>query len=206
MPYFTAAELQDLPQMSDAVKYTPARITAATNWIESVIERKVGTSFISRTFTETYDGDAANAAGGRLTLKQPFATAVTAVTSNGVVFTAGQLAELTLRSGVLVRRPTGSYYPMPWAPGVTNLTVTYSAGYSTTPPADIKEAALTAARDWLLRRYQAQGANDRAVSMSTDMGNITFATANDLYRPTGIPDVDSVIMGWANRLDNFGFA
>lgn len=206
MPYFTEAELRDLPQMSDAVKYTSAGVTSATNWIESVIERKVGTSFIARTFTETYDGDTANAAGGRLVLKQPFATAVTAVNSNGVLFTAGQLLELMLRSGVLVRRPTGSYYPMPWAPGVTNITVTYSASYSTTPPADIKEAALTAARDWLLRRYAQQGTSDRTMSLSTEMGNVVYATANDLFRPTGIPDVDAVIMGWANRLDNFGFA
>lgn len=205
MPYFTLLELQDLPQMSDAVKYTPARVTAATNWIESVIERKVGTSFIERTYTETADGDRANCHRG-IVLSKPFARAVTAVVSNGVTFTAPQLAELTVRSGVLDRRAAGTYEPYWWDVGTRNIVVTYTAGYSATPPADIKEAALTAARDWLMRRYQQQGVSDRAVSLTTEMGNINYATANDLYRPTGIPDVDSVIMGWANRLDVFGFA
>lgn len=207
MPYFTEAELRDLPQMSDTAKYTTARVTTATGWVESLIELTVGTSFIPRTFTEVYDGDLANSAGGRLVLKQPFANTVTAVNSNGVLFTAGQIAELTLRSGVVVRRPTGSYYPMPWDPGVNNITVTYSASYSTTPPEDLKQAALTAARDWLIRRYQLQGASDRTMSMATDMGSTVYATASEKYdRPTGIPDVDATIIGWRDRLSVFGFA
>lgn len=208
MAYFTEAELRDLPQMNDATKYPTARVTAARNWIEGVIERKVGTSFEARSFTETVGGDEANCRGGIL-LSRPYVISVTAVTSNGVAFTAGQLAEITINpAGLLIRRTAGSYGAgEAWDTGVENIAITYTAGYSTTPPVDIKEAALTAARDWLLRRYQQQGASDRAVSLQTEMGNITYASASDKHdRPTGIPDVDAVIMGWVARLDVFGFA
>lgn len=207
MAYFTESELRDLPQMSDTTKYTTARVTAARLWIESVIERKVGTSFEARSFTETVDGDDANCRGGIL-LSRPYVLTVTAVTSNGVAFTVGQLAEIAIDpSGILIRRTAGSYGSGDaWDSGIRNIAVTYTAGYSATPPADIKEAALTAARDWLMRRYQQQGVSDRTVSLTTEMGNITYASANDLFRPTGIPDVDAVIMGYANRLDVYGFA
>lgn len=208
MPYFTEAELRGLPNMSDTSKYTSARVTSARQWIEGVIERKVGTSFEARSFTETVDGDEANCRGGIL-LSRPYVLSVTAVTSNGVAFTAGQLAEIVINpAGVLIRRAVGSYGSGDaWDAGVENIIVTYTAGYSSTPPADIKEAAMDAARDWLLRRYGSQGVSDRAISLQTEMGNTVYATASDKHdRPTGIPDVDAVIMGWANRLDNYGFA
>lgn len=205
MPYFTEAELRALPQMADTTKYTSAAVTSATAWIESIIERKVGTSFVVRSTVETHDGYTVNNRAARLTLRKPYVQAITAITSNGVAFTAPQLAQVTLRDGIVELR-SSFFADLLWDFGIRNIVVTYDAGYSTTPPADIKEAALTAARDFLLRRYAQQGTSDRTVSLSTEMGNVTYATANDLYRPTGIPDVDAVIMGWASRLDNFGFA
>jgi len=204
--YFTEEELRDLPQMDDTTRYTESRITAAREWIESIIERKVGASFEPRTFTETFDGDRANSMVG-IILSQPYAREVTAFVSNGVTFSVDQLAALSIRDGVLIQRAGGWFTATaPWQPGRRNLVATYSAYLMTTPPADIKEASLTAVRDWLLRRYAQQGVSDRAMSIQNEMGNTVFATANDLFRPTGIPDVDAVIMGWANRIDLGGFA
>lgn len=199
MPYFTEAELRDLPQMDDTSKYTTARVTAARNWIESVIERNVGTSFEARTVTdETHDGGVYS-----IVLHKPFVISVTSATESGVAVTD----TLSVIGGVLQRYATGSTIPAPWASGCRNIKVTYQAGYSAAPPADLKEAALSAARDWLLRRYGQQGVSDRALSLQTEMGNTVFATASEKNgRPTGIPDVDAVIMGYANELDVFGFA
>lgn len=206
MPYFTIDELRELPQMENTTKYSDERITSARDWIEAIIERKCGTSFVPRVFTEVVDGDRANRVGGLL-LSTPHVLSVTAVESNGVALNVGQLAEINIRSGILIRRTTGNFiWPGIWDVGIRNIEVTGTSGYASTPPADIKEAALTAARDWLLRRYGSQGVSNRAVSVQTEMGNTVFATANDLYRPTGIPDVDATIMGWANRLDLYGFA
>lgn len=199
MPYFTEAELRDLPQMNDTAKYSSARVAAARNWIESLIKRKVGTTFIAETVTdEVHDGGVYSIA-----LHSPFILSVTSATENGVAVTD----TFSVKGGVLQRYATGATTPTLWASGCRNIKVTYQSGYSATPPADIKEAALTAARDWLLRRYQQQGVSDRAVSMQTEMGNITYASASDKHdRPTGIPDVDAVIMGWVNELDVYGFA
>lgn len=199
MPYFTEAELRDLPQMSDTTKYTTVRVTAARNWIEGVIERKVGTSFVAQTVTdEVHDGGVYSIA-----LHSALVLSVTSATENGVAVTD----TLSVKGGVLERFAAGATIPSAWATGCRNIKVTYQSGYSATPPADIKEAALSAARDWLLRRYGAQGASDRAISLQTEMGNIVYATASDKHdRPTGIPDVDAVIMGWVNDLEVFGFA
>lgn len=199
MPYFTEAELRDLPQMNDTAKYTTARVTAARNWVESLIERKVGTSFEARTVTdEVHDGGVYCIA-----LHSPFVLSVTSATENGVAVTD----TLSVKGGVLERFAAGATVPSSWAAGHRNIKVTYQSGYSATPPADIKEAALSAARDWLLRRYGAQGASDRAISLQTEMGNIVYASASDKHdRPTGLPDVDAVVMGYVNRLDVFGFA
>lgn len=199
MAYFTEAELRDLPNMNDTAKYTTARVTAARLWIEGVIERKVDTSFEARTVTdEVHDGGVYSIA-----LHSPFILSVTSATENGVAVTD----TLSVKGGVLQRYASGATTPTLWASGCRNIKVTYQSGYSATPPADIKEAALSAARDWLLRRYGAQGVSDRAMSMQTEMGNIVYATASDKHdRPTGIPEVDAVIMGWVNDLEVFGFA
>lgn len=198
MAYFTEAELRDLPQMDDAIKYTAARVTAARNWIESVIERNVGTSFEARTVTdEIHNGGVYSIA-----LHKPFILSVTSATENGVAVTD----TLSVKGGVLQRYATGATSPTLWASGCRNIKVTYQAGYSAAPPADLKEAALSAARDWLLRRYGQQGVSDRALSLQTEMGSTVYATASEKHgRPTGIPDVDVVIMGYVNELDVYGF-
>ena len=84
--------------------------------------------------------------------------------------------------------------------------VTYQAGYSTTPPADIKYAALRATR-WLLLEGKASNAvSPRQTSITSEMGGtVNFATAG-VDRPTGYPDVDAVIVGWRNKINVFGFA
>lgn len=206
MDYFTIDEIRDLPQMDNSTKYTDGRITKAGDWIEGIIERKCGTSFVPRQFTEIVDGDTQSPRGGLL-LSKPYVLSVTAITSNGVAFDAPALALVTFRDGLLYKMSPGNHAIGDfWDPGIRNISVTGNSGFAAEPPADLKEAALSAARDWLLRRYGQQGVSDRAMSLQTEMGNTVFATANDLFRPTGIPDVDAVIMGYANELNVFGFA
>lgn len=204
-PYFTIAELRDLPQMADAVKYTDARINSTRDAVETLIEKKCGAAFVVRQAIETFSGDEANSGGLMIVLSEPYARAVTALTSNGVVFTAPQLAELSLRAGVLERR-SGYGSLQFWDSGIRNLVVTYDHGYTDAPPPDLKEAAMVATRDRLMRKYNAGGVSDRATSLSTEMGTTTFLTANADRRPTGLPDVDAVIMSYADELDVFGFA
>ncbi|HYJ69629.1 MAG TPA: hypothetical protein VEX15_18405 [Nocardioidaceae bacterium] len=203
LTYFTIAEFRSLPDMDSTARYPDAKLTAAGEWIESVIEREVGTSFAARSRTETLNGD--DQCDGGLKLATPYVLSVTAVTSNGVVFGVPELAEVSVRDGIAFRRPAGTYVGFTaWDYGFRNIVITYNGGYSATPPSDVKDAALQAARYRVIRTTTGGGLTDRAISTSNEMGTTQLAIAG-MNRPTGLPDVDSVICGWRDKLNLFGF-
>ena len=204
MIYFSLPELRALPDMADVVKYSDSRLTAAGDWIETLIEREVGTSFVARSVTDTLDGNCQEYDGG-LKLSKRYAQNVTAVTSNGVAFGGPALAEVSVRNGYAYRRTAGDYTGfIAWDYGTRNIVVTYNAGYSTSPPSDIKEAALQGARYRVLSTDDKSGISDRALSISNEQGTIQLATPGTRF-PTGLPEVDAVIVGWRNKLDLYGF-
>ncbi len=196
--YFTLAELAALPNMGEP-KYADARKEAAAAYIVGIIEREVQTSFIARTVAdERHDG-------GRdgIVLRNPYVLSVTSATENGAAVTD----TLRVVNGVLRRFSSSTTFsPITWSSGTGNVGVTYQAGYSTTAPADIKEAALLATRWRLLASNSNSDMNARQTSMTNDMGGtIQYAVAGT-DRPTGYPEVDAVIIGWRDRLTGFGFA
>lgn len=197
MPYFTTAELRALPDMGDTTRYTDARLTAAHDWVAGVIFRECGTSFVAESVTERLDGGGTDT----LILSRPYVLSITSASVGGVALTQAELDALFLRGGLLYR-PTG----YTWASGRGNVTVTYSAGYATAPPADLKEAALIAARYHLLTTDGKSGASDRATSITNEFGNIQLSTASADGRPTGLPEVDATITAWARRVRMPGFA
>lgn len=89
--------------------------------------------------------------------------------------------------------------------GSQNATVTYLAGYSETPPADIKEAAMQATRARVLETASNAKVSDRVSQMTNEAGGTTSFVLPGQDRPTGYPDVDAVIMGWRRRLFGLGF-
>jgi hypothetical protein len=197
LEYFTATELDELPNMSEG-RYTTARKEAAAAYIVGIIERTVGTSFIARTVTDERHSGGYEA----IVLKKPYVISVTSATEDGVAVTDTLRAE----GGVLQRFAAGSYTPTRWATGTGNVLVTYQAGYSSTVPADIKEAALQATRWRLMATNSNSDLNARQTSITNEMGGtVNYAVAGK-DRPTGYPDVDAVIIGWRDELDVFGFA
>ena len=196
--YFTLPELRALPGMDNTVKYTDARCQAAHDWIVGTVERVVGTSFIGRTVTaEKYDGG-----GSAILLLEPYVLSVGTVTENGDAVTE----TLLIRGGnVLVKVIDGSNYALSWLPGVGNVSVTYTAGYTATVPGDIKEMCLKAARLHLLSTDAGAAIDERRQQITTDQGTITYAPVDDDH-PTGYPSVDVVIVGWRDRLDVLGMA
>jgi hypothetical protein len=192
LDYFTLAELRAFPDLSDAGKYPDARCTAVGEYVQAVIEGACGTSFVPRSVTETLDGDGTCS----LRLSTPYIRAITSVTIEGVLSTD----TFTATHGILERTTTGSYWPLSWTQGRRNVTVVYTAGYSTTPPADIKEAALQATRARLMSTSERSSIDDRRTSISNEMGVVSFVIAGD-ERPTGYPEVDAVINRWAKKLN-----
>jgi len=69
------------------------------------------------------------------------------------------------------------------------------------PTADLRDAALLAAKDRLLRRRSAL--SDRARSVTDDMGTRTFAYAGAGH-PTGIDEVDAVLAAHDYRVPGIG--
>jgi hypothetical protein len=197
MPYFTTAELRALPDMGDTTRYTDARLTAAHDWIAGVIERECQTSFIATAVTEKLDGSGTDT----LILSRPYVLSVTSAFVGGTALTADELSALVLRGGI-VYRPTG----YTWASGRANVDITYSAGYSSAPPADLKEAALIGARYHVLTTDGKSGASDRATSITNEFGNIQLSVASADGRPTGLPEVDATITAWSRITRVPGFA
>lgn len=202
LSYFTLADVRALPDMADTAKHSDQRLTAAGEWMEALIEREVGTSFVARVTTETLSGDDQDSDGG-LKLGTPWVLQITAVTSNGAAFTAPQLAEVKVADGYIFRQP-GFASSTAWDTGVRNIVITYNAGYSATPPFDIKDAALQGTRYRALRTIGA-GVSDRATAITNELTTTQLSTAGT-DRPTGLPEVDVVIVGWRNKLNLFGFA
>lgn len=194
--YFTLAEFRLLPNVASETKYPDTAVEAAADWAEAIIERETGTSFVARTVVDTLDGDLT----ADLILTSPFLISLTSVSVGGVAYTSPQLAALSFYNGVL-RQPLG----YTWAYGLGNIVVTYQAGYSAAPPADIKEAAMQAASYRLRTFYGDSGASERATSVSNETGTTSLAIA-DKKHPTGLPEVDATINAWADRLNVFGFA
>ena len=191
LEYFTEAELRALPQMSDTVTYTSARIDAAGAWAVTTFEQFCGVAFIPRSYTERFDGSRANRTNFGLVLTKRRATAVTALKQDGVLFTAGELLELYVDGGVVKRLPAGTYVPRAWNEGIGNIEGTYTHGFAQVP-GDVKEAALQVTRSRLLGTNSNADFDDRRTSMTTEMGTVNFVIAGE-DRPTGYPEVDAVL-------------
>lgn len=191
MPYFATAELRALPDLDDEDRFPDARLDAAHDWIVGIIERECETSFIPTEITETLNGTGTDV----LFLSSAYVQSVDDVAVDGVALDVGAVAALLVQRGALYY-PTGAYWS---AASRGNVTVTYTAGYSTTPPIDLKEAALRAARNWLLTNDAWSGKDTRATSITNEYGNMQLSVAGP-DRPTGLPEVDVTIMAWARKV------
>lgn len=196
--YFTLPELRALPNMYETDRYPDARVESVAASVTAIIDREVfgasGVGFVERPLTETVDGNGLDT----LILGTPYVRSVTALTVGGTVT---DYSTLLVEGGVL-RYPTSGVWPS----GRGNIAVTYLAGYSETPPADIKEAALVATRWRLMATNSNAEMNARQTSISNDVGGTIQFSVAGADRPTGYPDVDATIIGWRNRIPSYGFA
>lgn len=190
--YFTEDDLRALPDMDNVSKFSPDRLEAAHDWIAGIVERECETSFVATTVTaEKVTGSGTDS----LRLPDAYVRDVTAVTVDGVAYTSGQLDALIVEDGYLYAA-TGGYWP---ATSRQNVTVTYTRGWSSEPPPDLKEAMLKGARNWVLTSAAWSGTDSRATAITNEWGNVQISTAaND--RPTGLPDVDATIMAWRSKV------
>lgn len=194
LEYFAEAELRALPQMSDEVTYTDARVDVAAAFVVSRIEGFVRTSFIARSHTETFDGGV-----DAIVLGQPHARALTTVTVNGSAVATNLFS---LRSGVVRYLDRSSFA----SGNVDAVSITYTAGYSAAVPGDIKEAALAWTRWRLLATNSNAEMDARQTQVTNEFGGTTIYAVAGKDRPSGFPEVDAVLIDWRDRINVYGFA
>lgn len=192
MPYFTTDDLRGLPDIDDQERFSDERCEAAHDWIVGVVERECGTSFIP-----TVVEDERLSGGGLdwLALRHTYVQSVEAVTVDDTAYTSDEVEALLVQDGFLYQPSYGTWPST--ARG--NVLVSYTHGYSTEPPVDLKEAMMRAARYWLLTQHQWSAADARSTSISNEFGNVQLSVAGR-DRPTGLPDVDATIIAWRDRV------
>lgn len=204
--YFTTGQLRARPDLESTSTYPDSALSSAHDWVVGIIERETGTSFIPRAVTDVLSGDDADR-DGRLSLSRGWVLSLTSVAVDGVALTAPELADCVVDGGGLLWRRSGWTGHAPWSSGRANVTVVYSAGYSAACPPSLQEAALDAARWWLLTTWGKSGMPDRATSITNEFGNVQLATPDAARRRwTGLPAFDAELAGWVDKTATFGFA
>lgn len=161
--------------------FTTAQLTDMRTTVETEIERACGCAFAPR-----YALDIINGNGGRSVMLRPFVTSIRSATVDGTVFTAGDLAALSIGT-------TGSVYSASrsWTCGTGNVLVGYEHGFQDTP-AGMRQAALLLAKSWLTG--QRSPIDDRATTFaSAEGGTYALAVPGRNGSHFGIPDVDVVV-------------
>lgn len=195
--YFELAELRAAQDLSSTTTYPTERLRTARTWIENIIDQEVNASFVRRYNRDRF---AAYSALPSLVLRgAAYAQALLSISING---TAVSLTGLTVDPFNRIVLTTG----FPWVTyGFGVVDVRYEAAWSDTCPADLHDVALQAARWRLISTDGVSGIPSRATSLTNEFGNVQLSTAGN-RRPTGIPDVDAVIMSYADQIRIPGMA
>jgi len=187
--YVALSDIRALDSLSDATKYPIARLAEAREWFADKVEGFCDVSFVPRYCREVLNGDDTQI----IILDHTRLRTIQSASVDGVTVT--DLSKwYALQSGLLAR-DDGGYFPAGWR----NIIIEYEYGYDS-PPAQLREAALTAIRYKLLGDHS--GIPERATSMTSEVGTYTLSLAG-ANRPFGIPEVDSVLLALGKKAPNF---
>lgn len=183
--YVTIDEIRALPNLGDDNRFTDDELAEAREWFETIFEEYTGMAFVPRVATERLQP-----CGSSLILKHWPVRSVTAVRSfttatASTAFTTDELADLLIDPTGEIGRYSRGYWP-------ADVEIDYVHGQAA-PPADVKEAALTAIQEKLMERNSGRPV-DRTYGVATD-GVFVRSILPGKDKPYGIADVDSV----ANR-------
>lgn len=177
---FTLAELRDFADqaLADTATYPDSLLSQKRDEIAEFFERECHVSFIPRYRRDRLAGDGSTI----LWLPKPRVSQVFAVSIDDVALDAASLALVDVDEDGQLHRAAG----WPWSRN-RNILVEYEHGWRR-PPAKINEAAKLLARYELVSR----DINDRAISLSNDLGTVRLSVPGQNY-PTGIPTVDAAL-------------
>lgn len=181
--YFTLEEARSIGGIGSST--SDAEIESARFSVEDQIEANCDTSFVSRLVVEELSP---NPGEPFVRLTEAYVLRVVSVEDRGVDITD----EVVVDGRYLWREPRR------WSPGLRSVRVVYEAGWSESPPEDLRRAAINATRYRLLEEARV-GTPSNVVTIGTDVGTVRMAVAS-LRAPFGVPEVDAVVMRWAQKV------
>jgi hypothetical protein len=186
--YFTVTEVRDVEKAlaANTTKYSGAEIVRARIETEDECERICRQAFVPRARKVVLSGDGTDV----LLLDQQTPTKIRSLSIDGVALTTGELADVLVEDAGIVRRVHAD-----WPQGAGNIVLIYEHGWPA-PPSDLKRAALQRLRERL--NMTMSGIPDRALSLTTDGGTFSIATAGRSGFETGSPDIDAVYARYRN--------
>lgn len=181
--YFTLEEARSIGGISSSI--SDAEIESVRCSVEDQIEANCDTSFVPRLVVEELSP---NPGEPFVRLTEAYVLRVVSVEDHGVDITD----EVVVDGRYLWREPRG------WSPGLRSVRVVYEAGWSESPPEDLRRAAINAARYRLLEEARV-GTPSNVITIGTDVGTVRMAVAS-LKAPFGVPEVDAVVLRWAQKV------
>lgn len=191
--YFSVADARAYDDSITVAKYSDAKVIAARRAVESECEQICGVAFVPRFRRLTLDGPGED----ELQVPDNRLRELLTASIDGVALTDAQLAETTVATDRVIRRPAG----VTWTQGRSNIVVAYTHGYDR-PPLELVEAMLLRLRHYLNRPRS--GILDRATSFSPAEGGGTYKLDTPSAWRTGIPDVDAVYSRYSERSSGGG--
>lgn len=188
--YFGISDLQKLQSITSG-KYDAGQMLAARRWAERLIDRVCGTSFVERYQSDVLVREdflySSTALGTRVRFPDPFLRQVYGLTLDDAEFT--QLSDLTILDRG--RAQAGTVATPILEGSWTKAQPRYTSAYTDRADADVRTAALRAARYRLISTDGSSGIPSRASAVngapSIDSGRI------DADHPTGIEEVDVIL-------------
>lgn len=178
--------------LSSTTVYTDAKIAEARDRIADEFEEICGVSFVPKFRRERLPGT------GRyeLYLARPKTTSLITATVTGTDVSSN-VTILPDPGNVLYR--TDGVWTTPPRSNPLNVTVEYQHGWST-PPADIRRAALMLLRHHLVRDTTGGGIPERALSLTDELGTIRLAQPGRFGNAYGIPAVDAALKRYSHKV------
>lgn len=183
---FDLSALAELPGM-DAARWSVDVKAAARDWVESQVELVTGTSVVVAPHVERGRACDLVLVGGGLRLAERYPVVVVALFADGVEVDVSSAR--CVGDGVVWGVDVGS---------AVDVEVWMLRGAFSVPPADLAAACA----QWAAARVAGTGDGGipaRAVSVTNELESFRLATAS-VDRPSGIPEVDAVVVGWRDRL------
>lgn len=178
--YFTLAELRAMKGLSSTSTFPNADLATARDIAEDFVEQFCEAAFVPQYRREVVDGDDRDELYlSRLNVRELLSVKLdgSAMTTTG--WTVSSSGRIKTDGDVFICAIAGQ-----------NVQVQYEYG-SVAPPMDLKNATLKLARALVLSTESA--IPDRARMMQTEWGMFQLDVASK-DKPTGIPDVDAVLM------------